>query len=88
MIENLPIDLQNRIKEYIPRDRDMFSPTSFCIKQLIADYEDSMMNDSYWLVPEYKTYYLPFPSHVFWFMLGPFESEWNGIRGSYNGRSF
>ena len=84
MIENLPIDLQNRIKEYIPRDRDMFSPTSFCIKQLIADYED----ETFWVGVKGERHYLSFKSYVFIFPLGPFESEWNGIRGSYNGRSF
>ena len=83
MIENLPIEIQNRIKEYIPRDRDMFSPTSFCMKPLIEDYED----DTFWVEVGGARHYLSFKSYVFIFPLSAFESEWNGIRGSFNRRS-
>ena len=53
-IDYLPEDVIQKIKEYLPRDRNMRSPTCKCIKDLIADYNDSRNNNDYWLDPNYK----------------------------------
>ena len=36
--DNLPLELIKTIAEYIPRDRDMKSPSSDCIRHLIRFY--------------------------------------------------
>ena len=37
-MENVPIEIIKQIKEYIPRDKDMKSQTSGCIRHLIRLY--------------------------------------------------
>ena len=34
----LPIEIRNKIKEFIPRDRDLSSPSAACLTQLIRQY--------------------------------------------------
>ena len=63
----LPEEIIQKIKGYIPRDKNMSSHTSLCIKDLIADYNDSRNNVDYWLDPNYKKHFPPFLSFVFLF---------------------
>ena len=73
MADNLPIEIIQKIKDYIPLDKNMFSPTSICMKHLITYYNHSRTNADYWLVdPSYKerfppasTYYFCFYEHTF-----------------------
>ena len=64
----LPEEIIQKIKGYIPRDKNMSSHTSLCIKDLIADYNDSRNNVDYWLDPNYKKHVPPFLSFVFYFV--------------------
>ena len=50
----LPEEIIQKIKGYIPRDKNMSPHTSLCIKDLIADYNDSRNNVDYWLNPNEK----------------------------------
>ncbi len=46
--DNLPIELIQHIKEYIPRDRDNKSPTSDCIRQMVSDFESQWDGQLKW----------------------------------------
>ena len=44
-MKNLPIEIINKIKEYIPRDKDMYSNTSNTIKYFICYYNNLAFNN-------------------------------------------
>lgn len=49
MTNNLPIEIIQRINEYIPKDKNMSSPTSTCIKPRITDYNYEKYNNDWWI---------------------------------------
>ena len=68
----LPIEIMNRIKEFIPKDREMSSSTAMCIKSMLHNYiayndnhyfyvrdpyePDENQEINYTSFPDYETY--------------------------------
>ena len=48
IFDNLPLELIQHIKEYIPRDRDKKSPSSDCIRQMVSDFESQWDGQIKW----------------------------------------
>ena len=54
---DLPHEITKIIKEYLPRDRAMSSPTCKCIKHLMRKYHDPDNEEDIGLYPsEYETF--------------------------------